>query len=1238
MNSQTSFMHLHRRQIAGVVLLTYLLNPLLVFGQVIVNAGTPSDGRRAYVDQTQSGVTKINIATPNAAGLSHNSYQQFDVPKAGVVLNNGATNSNTRIAGWVEGNPNLKSGQEARLILNEVVGASASQLQGYIEVAGQKAGVIVANERGVSCNGCGFINTEQVTLSTGRPVIGADGALQQLRVQGGQVSIGELGLQAADSRVDILSQYVNVQGPVHAERLRVVSGANAVDMATGKANTIEAKDKSTPAGLDVSALGGMYANQITLQATGEGVGVRMDGKLISAGQLAIAADGTLVNRGQIQADGAIELKARRIEQSGQTQGAAAVVVDALQTVHSGQTQGQSLQLSGQSLDNSGALKALTAGLTLTLQEQLNNRAGGQILSQGDAKLHADSVQNAGQITFAGAATVQTQNLRNSGQVQTQSSLQVQATQLDNSGSLAAQSLSIGGQSLSNSGRAEAQSLSVVGRGDTASLANTGVLAATHIEVGQFQQINNSGKISTWIEGQDNSGAMPSQLTLQALGVSNVGGSILAAQNLDIQTGLLDNRQGTLGNAQGSITLQVRQLNNVGGSVLQQGAAGQLDITASEAVNNSSGKIEAQGHSLRIEAGELANNSGQLLQTAQMQAGQSQPQTQPQTQPQMRVVVKASDTASGQLQNIQGRIASTGDLQIAAQAVVTDATDPRRSQTKQLQFMDKAKASSGNGSTGSAYNWQADIAANEKLESAKADADKAATAASTAANTLTRAQSQVQSAQSSQTQTAADLTQAKADLKSAQDAAASAKAAAEAAPQDAALARAAADAQAKASDAQKTADQASSADQQAKATLLQAQADLKAAQDAKTAADAANASAQQAYQQAQAEIKNVEPGSSGSASAADVATGTSLQDNLKTGLVSAFISAGAGQSANAIGDVTKDSQALKALAHALAGCMAGGASGGKQGCESGAVGAVVGELAAQWYDSPSGSKKPEDVLNFVKVVSAAAGALTGDGSAASVSTAVMTGVNAAMNNRLMHFDEKERIRIAAGGDADKQERLTKAACFEIKCWAQFPEGSDLYKTNYVSVAEMSGLQAEWDWVKGQKNFGAFNYTPSQKFTDWVASNTGLASGTLNGKVLGAATNKACASGDTSCLTGIGQQQNPALTEAEKKARAEYFGNLGEEYQRSANLAASMRLPQVALSYEIAAALTGLLEQVYEPSIGKVITESLVLDRSIQAISDKMGIPRLFVEEISNAYIKPRLQVISDAMDKAGGYKK
>jgi hypothetical protein len=240
---------------------------------------------------------------------------------------------------------------------------------------------------------------------------------------------------------------------------------------------------------------------------------------------------------------------------------------------------------------------------------------------------------------------------------------------------------------------------------------------------------------------------------------------------------------------------------------------------------------------------------------------------------------------------------------------------------------------------------------------------------------------------------------------------------------------------------------------------------------------------------------------------------------------------------------------------------------------------------------------------------------------------------------MHFDEKERIRAAAGGDADKQARLTKAACFEIKCWAQFPEGSDLYKANYVSVAEISGLQAEWDWVKGQKNFGAFNYTPSQKFTDWVASKTGLASGTLNGKPLGTPIAKTCANGDTSCITGVGQQQSQSepLTPAQREARAEYFGDLSEEYQRSANLAVTMRLPQVALSYEIAAGVTALLEQAYQPSLGKVAS-GVSLDFIAKTYSEMSGVPRVIVDEIVNSQIKPLMEAYGDLLDQKLGYKK
>jgi filamentous hemagglutinin len=140
---------------------------------------------------------------------------------------------------------------------------------------------------------------------------------------------------------------------------------------------------------------------------------------------------------------------------------------------------------------------------------------------------------------------------------------------------------------------------------------------------------------------------------------------------------------------------------------------------------------------------------------------------------------------------------------------------------------------------------------------------------------------------------------------------------------------------------------------------------------------------------------------------------------------------------------------------------------------------------------------------------AAGGTVGGGSAFNTDT----------NNRQLHFEEKERIKIASGGDKEKQARLTKAACFEVKCWAQFPEGSDLYKANYVSVAEMSSLQTEWDWVKGQKDFGAFNYTPSQKFTDWVASKTGLASGTFGGKPIGSGGSNTQSCATAECVAGL-----------------------------------------------------------------------------------------------------------------------
>lgn len=146
------------------------------------------------------------------------------------------------------------------------------------------------------------------------------------------------------------------------------------------------------------------------------------------------------------------------------------------------------------------------------------------------------------------------------------------------------------------------------------------------------------------------------------------------------------------------------------------------------------------------------------------------------------------------------------------------------------------------------------------------------------------------------------------------------------------------------------------------------------------------------------------------------TGTSLEANIRTALANSFISAGAGQAANTIGDLASPgangqpavlNPAGQALAHALAGCVAGAAGQGAGGCQAGAAGAVVGELTAKWVNPTGDTSRSVQTLEVVRVTSAAAAVLAG-GDAQSVATAVMTGVNAAQNNYLAHA-EANRLR-------------------------------------------------------------------------------------------------------------------------------------------------------------------------------------------------------------------------------------
>ncbi|WP_235914905.1 hemagglutinin repeat-containing protein [Pelistega ratti] len=276
--------------------------------------------QQATILQTANGLPQVNIQTPNAQGLSHNQYSQFDVAEKGAILNNARKAVQTQQAGWVQGNPNLASG-EAKIILNEVNSNHPSQLKGYIEVAGKKAEVIIANPSGIHCDGCGMINASRGTFTTGKPQFN-QGELQGFQVERGTLSVAKGGMD--NSRVDytdIIAEKVVIEGGIWGNDLKVTTGKNKVNRTHEKIvhiapsqdkNQLDSTSNSPTYSVDVSQLGGMYAQRIQLIDNGDGLGVRNTGHIgASAGQVVIDSQGNITNKGIINAKNHIVLNAKK---------------------------------------------------------------------------------------------------------------------------------------------------------------------------------------------------------------------------------------------------------------------------------------------------------------------------------------------------------------------------------------------------------------------------------------------------------------------------------------------------------------------------------------------------------------------------------------------------------------------------------------------------------------------------------------------------------------------------------------------------------------------------------------------------------------------------------------------------------------------------------------------------------------------------------------------------------------
>lgn len=268
----------------------------------LANPVVPAQGALGpKTEEARNGMTVVNINTPNDKGLSHNQYDAFNVDHKGLILNNANRPVNTELAGYIMGNPNLV-GPTANTILNEVTGTGATSMNGALEVAGNKAHVIIANPNGISVNNGTFINANSATLTTGNPIIN-NGSITGYQVQQGSITVGEKGLNASKTaRTDLLAEAVQLNGKVWAKDAQVVTGKTAVSVdSSGKVTNVHKTGESSQVGLDVAAIGGMYANSMYLVGTNDGFGVNNQGVLSAQNKLTVDSTGKLQNTGTIAA-------------------------------------------------------------------------------------------------------------------------------------------------------------------------------------------------------------------------------------------------------------------------------------------------------------------------------------------------------------------------------------------------------------------------------------------------------------------------------------------------------------------------------------------------------------------------------------------------------------------------------------------------------------------------------------------------------------------------------------------------------------------------------------------------------------------------------------------------------------------------------------------------------------------------------------------------------------------------
>ncbi|MCD3779105.1 filamentous hemagglutinin N-terminal domain-containing protein, partial [Escherichia coli] len=560
-------------------LLSYLISTIIAGQPLLPAVGaviTPQNG--AGMDKAANGVPVVNIATPDGAGISHNRFTDYNVGKEGLILNNATGKLNpTQLGGLIQNNPNLKAGGEAKGIINEVTGGNRSLLQGYTEVAGKAANVMVANPYGITCDGCGFINTPHATLTTGRPVMNADGSLQALEVTEGSITINGAGLDGTRSdAVSIIARATEVNAALHAKDLTVTAGANRVT-ADGRVSALKGEGDVPKVAVDTGALGGMYARRIHLTSTESGVGVNLGNLYARDGDITLDASGRLTVNNSL-ATGAVTAKGQGVTLTGDHKAGGNLSVSSRSNiVLSNGTLNSDKDLS---LTAGGRItqqnEKLTAGRDVTLAaKNITQDTASQINAARDiVTVASDTLTTQGQITAGQNLTASATTLTQDGILLAKGHAGLDAGTLNNSGAVQGASLTLGSTTLSNRG----------------SLLSGGPLTVNTRDFNQSGRTGAKGKVDITASGKlTSTGSLVSDDVL-----------VLKAQDVT-QNGVLSGGKG--------LTVSAQALSSGKKSVTHSDAAMTLNVTTVALDGETSA-----GDTLRVQADKLSTAAGAQLQS------------------------------------------------------------------------------------------------------------------------------------------------------------------------------------------------------------------------------------------------------------------------------------------------------------------------------------------------------------------------------------------------------------------------------------------------------------------------------------------------------------------------------------------------------------------------------------------------------------------------------------------------